>query len=106
MRVSLLVFRLPPGTPNAEVGKFVKKLYGQATSSWGGKYTYRRPGLLDRIPHRKLLRGVVIVRKKDEAEILAFLEEWKAVVEVRGIRPTAVDLQILEKEPSAHGGGR
>ncbi|MBF6558385.1 MAG: hypothetical protein IVW52_19995 [Acidimicrobiales bacterium] len=105
MRVSLLVFRLPPGTPNAEVGKFVKKLYGQATSSWGGKYTYRRPGLLDGVPHRKLLRGVVIVQRKDLAKVLAFLGEWNALVEVREIRPTVEDLQFLEKEPSAHGGG-
>ena len=105
MRVSLLVFRLPPGTPNGEVGRFVKKFYGQATSSWKGKYTYRRPGLLDGIPHRKLLRGVVIVRQKDEVKVLTFLEEWKAKVEVRAIRPTAGDLRVLEKEPSAHEGG-
>ena len=98
--------RLPPGTPNGEVGKFTKKLYGQATSSWGRKYTYRRPGLLDGISHRKLLRGVVIMRKKDEAKVLAFLEEWKALVEVRGIRPTTEDVRALEKEPSAHGGDR
>jgi hypothetical protein len=35
---------------------------------------------------------------------LAFLEEWKALVEVRGIRPTAEDVRVLEEEPSAHGG--
>jgi hypothetical protein len=104
MRVSLLVFRLPPGTPNGEVGKFVKKLYGQATSSWEGKYTYRRSGLLDGIPHRKLLRGVVIVRQRDEAEVLGFLKEWRAKVEVRAIRPTVEDLRVLEREPSAHRG--
>ncbi len=106
MRVSLLVFRLPPGTLNGEVGKFVKKLYGQATSSWKGKYTYRRPGLLDGIPHRKLLRGVVIVRRRDQARVLAFLAEWKALVEVREVRPTAEDLRVLERNSSAHRAGQ
>ena len=102
--MSLLIFRLPLGTPNGGMGKFVKKLYGQATSSWERKYAYRRPGLLDGIPQRKLLRGVVTLRREDEAKILTFLEEWKVLVEVRGIRPTAEDVRVLEKEPSAHGG--
>lgn len=103
MRVSLLIFHLPPGTPNGEVGKFVKKLYGQATSSWGGKYRYRRPGLLDRVPHRRLLRGVVIVQQRDQAEVLEFLEEWGATVEVREIRPTSEDLKVLRQDSSARG---
>ncbi|MGH9071811.1 MAG: hypothetical protein ACRDX8_11745 [Acidimicrobiales bacterium] len=101
MSVSVVVFRLPPGTPNRELGKFVKKFYGQETSSWKGRYTYRRPGLLDGIPHRKLLRGVVILREKDLAGVLDFLKEWKAQVEVRRIRPTSRDLRILEGVQSA-----
>ncbi len=98
MRAIILVFRLPPGTPNSELGRFVKKLYGQETSSWGGKYAYRRKGLLDGLPHRKLLRGVVILRERDLGEVVGFLEEWKAQVEVRSIRPTREDLRALERD--------
>ncbi len=99
MPVSVVVFRLPPGTPNRELGKFGKRFYGQETSSWKGKYSYRRPGLLDGLPHRKLLRGVVILRQRDLEKVLSFLKEWKAQVEVRRIRPTDEDLRVLEKEP-------
>ncbi|EQD76998.1 hypothetical protein B1B_01312, partial [mine drainage metagenome] len=76
---------------------FVKQFYGQETSSWGGKYSYHRSGLLDRIPHRKFLRGVVIVRDQDVREVRVFLEEWKAQVEVRDIRPTREDLAVLRR---------
>ncbi len=101
MEVSVVVFRLPTGVPNRELGKFVKKFYGQETSSWGGKYTYRRRGLLDGIPHRKLLRGVVILRQRDLGRVLAFLREWKAEVEVRRVRPTREDLALLTRATSA-----
>lgn len=102
MRVSVVIFRLPPGRPNRELGRFVKKFYGQETSSWGGKYSYHRSGLLDRVPHRKFLRGVVILRDQDVREVLAFLEEWEAQVEVRGIRPTREDLAVLRRTVPAH----
>ena len=98
MRACIVVFRLPPGAPNRELGRFTKKFYGQETSSWGGKYTYRREGLLDGVPHRKLLRGVVILRERDLEKVVAFLEEWKAQVEVRNIRPTKDDLTSLERD--------
>ncbi|EQD55659.1 hypothetical protein B1A_03476 [mine drainage metagenome] len=97
MRVSVVIFRLPPRRPNRELGQFVKQFYGQETSSWGGKYSYHRSGLLDRIPHRKFLRGVVIVRDQDVREVRVFLEEWKAQVEVRDIRPTREDLAVLRR---------
>lgn len=91
----MIVFRLPPGTPNRELGRFVKKFYGQETSSWEGRYKYRRRGLLDEIPHRKLLRGVVILRKGNLEKVLDFLREWKAEVEVRRIYPAPEDLAML-----------
>jgi hypothetical protein len=97
MEVNVVIFRLPPGTPNPKLGSFLKKLYGQETSSWQGRYKYRRRGLLDEIPHRKLLRGVVILREKDLEKVLEFLKEWEAQVEVRRIRPTPEDLTMLRK---------
>ena len=97
-----MIFRLPPGTPNGELGKFVKKFYGQETSSWKGKYSYRRRGLLDGIPHRKMLRGVVLLRHPDLPGVLAFLKEWKAEVEVRRVWPTREDLTYLRKTTPSH----
>jgi len=45
-----------------KASELVKGMVGQATSSHGGAYPYQRKGRLDEIPHRRLIRGVVIVR--------------------------------------------
>ncbi len=95
--VVILVFRLPPKVPNVRASQFCQRLYGQSVSSWGGKYRYRRRGALDAIPHRKLLRGVVVLRRSEAGPVLSVLEEFRAVVEVRAIRPTREDLTALRK---------
>ncbi len=95
MKVVILVFRLPPKTPPLVSNKFCQRLYGQEVSSWGGRYRYRRAGLLDKIPHRRLGRGVVIVRERDLGTIIEFLSEWKAATEWRAIKPTVEDCDCL-----------
>ncbi len=97
MEVVILVFRLPPKVPNLRVSKFCQRLYGQSVSSWGGRYRYRRKGVLDGIPHRKLLRGVVMVRRSDVSSVLEVLKEFGATVELRVIHPTREDLASLRK---------
>ena len=82
---------------NSDLGKFVKRFYGQETSTRSGKYRYRRRGLLDSIPHRKLLRGVIIIRKSDLETVMKLLIQWNAVVDQRIIEPTEEDLQMLQK---------
>ena len=102
MEVCILVFRLPQKMNNTDLGKFVKRFYGQETSTQNGKYRYRRKGLLDSIPHRKLLRGVIIIRKSDLENVMKLLNEWNAVVNQRIIEPTEEDLKVLqeaEKQP-------
>ena len=96
MDVMILVFHLPAGMNNTEMGKFIKRFYGQETSTKKGKYRYRRKGLLDGIPHRKLLRGVIIIRKSDLESVMKLLIEWNAVVDQRIIEPTEEDLRILQ----------
>ncbi len=95
--VVVLVFRLPPKLPNVRVSQFCQRLYGQSVSSWGGKYHYRRAGVLDGIPHRKLLRGVVLLRRSDVVPVLNMLAESHAQVEVRVVLPNREDLAILQK---------
>ena len=95
MRVMVVVFYLPPNTPKPIRNKFPQKLYGQAVSSWGGKYRYRKVGFLETIPHRKLYRGVILVRDEDIDSLLDFLKEWDTIVEVREIIPLEEDLKVL-----------
>ena len=97
MEVCILVFHLPKKMNNSDLGKFVKRFYGQETSAQKGKYRYRRKGLLDSIPHRKLLRGVIIIRKSDLETVMKLLIQWNAVVDQRIIEPTEEDLQMLQK---------
>lgn len=95
MKVMLVIFYLPPNTPPPIRNKFPQKLYGQAVSSWGGKYRYRKVGFLESIPYRKLYRGVILVRDEDIDSLLDFLKEWDTIVEVREIIPLEEDLEAL-----------
>lgn len=94
----LIAYRLrTPHDPNV-ASALVKKLYGQNTSSHGGKYRYRRKGLLDDVPSSKLIRGVIIVRKKDKKNILELLEKFEAEVHVREVILIRKDLKALGVE--------
>ncbi len=63
----------------------MKRLYGQATSSHGGRYRYRRRGLLDDVPHRRLIRGVLILRAEDADRVAGWLRGLGAEVHVRRV---------------------
>ena len=95
MRITLILFYLPPNTPRTIRNKFPQKLYGQAVSSWGGKYRYQKIGFLESIPYLKLYRGVILVRNEDLDAVLNFLKEWDAIVETREIIPLDEDLKQL-----------
>ena len=98
MRGILIAYRLrTPHDPNV-ASALVKKLYGQSTSSQGGKYRYRRKGLLDEIPSVRLIRGVIIVEKKNKKKILELLEEFDAEVYVREVVLIRKDLKALGVE--------
>lgn len=97
MDMCIVIFHLPPRMKNSDLGKFVKHFYGQDTSTRSGKYRYRRKGLLDHIPHRKLLRGVIIIRKSDMENVMKMLIEWNAVVDQRIIEPTEEDIKMIQE---------
>ncbi len=91
----LLVFHLPPGSAPARHRALRRRVYGEATSSWGGKYRYRRKGALDAIPHVRLYWGVVIVRSEDGRRTLRLLREEGAEVVARKVILTAADQGAL-----------
>ena len=95
MKGIIVIFRLPPKTEHKILNKFCQRLYGQNTSSWGGKYRYRRRGILDDIPHRKLLRGVVLLLPQDLEKVLIFLEAFDATVYVRQVQLENEDLKHM-----------
>lgn len=95
MHGKIVVFRLPPRSNNTKLSKFCQKFYGQDSSSHGGKYQYHRHGLLDDIPHRKLLRGVVIIRTEDVHTVVEFLKPYNAEIHVRTIEFDDEDKEIF-----------
>ncbi len=82
---TLLVFHLPVSSPAGKHRTFRRRVYGEETSSWGGKYHYRRKGFLEEIPHIRLYWGVVIVRKGDGGKVARRLREEGARVLIRQV---------------------
>jgi hypothetical protein len=82
---NLIVFRFKEKTEQKSINQFCKKFYGQNTSSHGGKYRYRRHGLLENIPHIKLMGGVIIVKKDSTKKLIDFLRVYEAEFYVRDV---------------------
>ena len=91
----VVIYRLPKDLPNRIYTKFQKKFFGQDTSSHKGRYRYRRPGFLDEIHYRKLIRGVMIFREEDLPNVIEFLRGFDAEVHVRKIELTQRDTELL-----------
>ena len=87
---------MPPKTPSNVVNRFCKEFYGQDTSSHHGKYQYRRHGILDDIPHHRIIRQVVIIRTEDADKIVEFLEKYGALVHTRVVELTSEDVKFLK----------
>ena len=62
--------------------KFQRELYGFKDMSNHGKYTYRRPGIMDSIKHEKIYFSSLRVSEKDLAKILKVLKKHKVEVHV------------------------
>ncbi|EQD25829.1 hypothetical protein B2A_15931 [mine drainage metagenome] len=78
MSLSIVAFRLPKGTDTNTLTKFVRGLYGQDSKSWNGKYEFHRKGIMEEIPFRKFIRGVIIIRDHDLEKIKSYLARYKA----------------------------
>jgi hypothetical protein len=90
----IIAFTLPKRDRKA-VNQFCKKFYGQETSCQNGKYRYRRKGLLDHVPHRKLIRGVIIFPLEHVKEVVDFLEGFEAEYHIREVKLTSEDKEEL-----------
>lgn len=98
MEASIVVFSLRKDMKPGEKVKFCQSFYGRDTSTWKGKYSYRIEGMLDQIPHRKLARGVIIIRTSDLGRIMDRLKGNTEQLHVRSIVPEREDIDDLMKE--------
>jgi hypothetical protein len=94
-RGTILIFRIYTKSNQKVANIFTQKLYGQDTRTHHGKYTYHKRGLLEEIPHIRLIRGVIIVRRQDAPRVEAFLKEYKAEYFIRTIELETSDQKKL-----------
>lgn len=95
----ILAYRVLRNAGPKRTDEFVRKLYGREVTTHKGRYHYRTRGLLDEIPHRKLIRGVLIIRPEDEEVLVEFLEKYEAEYYAREIVLTPEDKEILSQTP-------
>jgi hypothetical protein len=95
MKGILIAFSVPSGRNKTKSSAFVKAFYGQETSSHHGKYKYHRNGILDKIPHKKLIRGVIIVKSEEASQVIEFLEKQSAQYHIRVVELSKEDCMAL-----------
>lgn len=98
MKASIVMFSLRKDMKPGEKVKFCQSFYGRDTSTWKGKYSYHIEGILDQIPHRKLARGVIIIRTSDLGRIKEHLKGSTDQMHVRSIVPERENIDYLMKE--------
>lgn len=88
----IVAYRQPSSSKSRQLSR---SLHGYVDKSNYGKYTYERDGLLDKIPFRKLIKGVFVVRERDLQKFVDLLEKYQAEYYVRNVELTAGDEEIL-----------
>jgi hypothetical protein len=95
MKGILIAFTVPTGKNRTKASAFVKAFYGQETSSHHGKYKYRRKGILNDIPHNKLIRGVIILKSEDASKVMDFLQKQSAIYHTRIVEFSEEDCNAM-----------
>ncbi len=94
-RGKIIVFKVLTKTNKLVMNKFCRQFYGYLDRSHNYRYQYKRKGFIENIPHIKLLRGVIIVKKEDANEIILFLKSYNAEIFEREIILLSEDLDKL-----------
>ncbi|EQD69408.1 hypothetical protein B1A_06922 [mine drainage metagenome] len=66
------------------------------TQVHGRKYRYHRHGLLDDIPHRKIGKGVIIIRSEDLERVKEYVRDKVEDIHIRIVELNVDDIDILE----------
>jgi len=62
-----------------------RALFGFTDNSNKGSYTYKRSGVLSDIPHKRIIRGAIIVRERDGSKVISVLNSYKVKPKVFNI---------------------
>lgn len=56
---------------------FNRAIYGYIDNSNNSAYQYKRKGILSQIPHLRLLKGALVIKKEDMEKIKPLLKKYK-----------------------------
>ena len=79
MKAKLICYSLR-GLTAAERVAFGRRIYGFKDHSNNNKYSYERAGIMESVPHRKILDCVIIVNDSDAQKIVKTMKSCKATV--------------------------
>ncbi|EQD43333.1 hypothetical protein B1B_13871 [mine drainage metagenome] len=89
----LIAYRLGSSDPK-KASRFVQSIFGAPTSTEGRRY--HRKGLMDEVPHWRVIRGVVLVRPSDRARVVRELRQWTSEVHWWTIRLRRTERRRLQ----------
>ena len=93
---TLISFKVAGKNNHTKVNRFCREFYGYKDKSNKGQYTYKREGFLDKYPHIKIQRGLIIIRMEDAEDIINILEGYNAEIFMREIILLHTDTQKLK----------
>ena len=64
---------------------FNRAIYGYTDNSNNNAYQYKRKGLLSQIPHLRLLKGALVIKKEDIHKVKSLLTKYKVGCDVYDI---------------------
>jgi hypothetical protein len=73
--------------------KLNRELNGYTDVSHGGRYKYRRLGLLDSVIHKKLAKNTIVATEEPAKLIIDLLKEYDAKINTISIRVNLKELQ-------------
>jgi len=92
MSVMVIAYKPPNKSKSVQISR---ALNGYKDRSNHGEYTYQRKGLLEKIPHRKLTKNVILLKEKDHEKLTEILEKYEAEYYAGTIEKTSETGDIL-----------
>jgi len=85
------------GLSQSDRNRFCRKFLGWSDKSQYSKYTYKRKGFIDEIPHVDVERAIFIFRKEDAEKVLSFFQEHNIKIFTRDVILEKSDVELLKE---------
>lgn len=81
-----------------DMDQFLREIAGHNDKSNYGKYSYRKRGLLDDLPHIKPVRSVIVVSRNESISLINLIRRYKIDAYIRDIILTKEDINKLKNK--------